>query len=127
MRRIFEIQHEEVVPSHSVKLVRLATGKLLTARLLPLSKNQTTIECNLYTRGSSDSASTKTEVEELKSTLQAKVVDLEAHHRKILGGKAKFDDGKDSQHISRRHCTLSLTALSPNRRYSPPLGRSPQC
>lgn len=87
-------REEDIAPSPSVQFIRLRTGKLLTLRVLPQSKNQTIIECNVYSKLANDSIKTRSEVSALKDNLQSRMEDLELEHRKLLSGTTEISSCK---------------------------------
>jgi hypothetical protein len=70
---------------------RLSSGQLLTLRLLPLSKNSTTVECNLY---ASDSGMSRESIENLKVEVQGAIQEHDRLQNALAHGGLQISDRK---------------------------------
>lgn len=89
----FGFKEDWQAPSYSVQFIMLRSGRLLTIKVLPLSKNQTTIECNIYSKNMDKSLDNSLEIEKLKLTVATKITELETQQRKLTSGTTEFACG----------------------------------
>jgi hypothetical protein len=70
---------------------RLSSGELLTLRLLPLSRNSTTVECTLY---SSESGTSRKKIDGLKMEGQLAMAELEVLQNALVHAGLEISDRK---------------------------------
>jgi nitrite reductase/ring-hydroxylating ferredoxin subunit len=76
---------------HTTVFRRLRSGQLLTLRLLPLSRNTTRIECNLYGTGS---RTNRNRVDNLKMEIQFAIEQLEFRQHTLMHNGSDYSDCK---------------------------------
>ena len=103
----FRTEDQCLALSHTTVLRRLTSGRVLTVRLLPISANQTLIECNVYGRTSRHTKATQMELESAKNEVQLEIEQLE-HQQTVLinnsGQTTHSEEPKISKCFEELHC-----------------------
>jgi hypothetical protein len=76
---------------HTTVFRRLRSGQLLTLRLLPLSRNTTRVECNLY---GTESKTNRNIVDNVKMEVQFAIEQLELKQHTLVHGGSDYSDCK---------------------------------
>lgn len=81
---------------HTTVFRRLSSSEVLTLRLLPLSRNTTKVECNLYMKDFKDTKASRRRIDHLKMSIKLEIEQLEVEQHRLLHGDKDMPDCKNT-------------------------------
>jgi hypothetical protein len=92
----FPSSEEYLSVFHTTVFRRLSSSEVLTLRLLPLSRNTTKVECNLYVKDFKDTKASRRRIDHLKTSIKLEIEQLEIEQHKLLSGDEHMPDCKNT-------------------------------